>query len=295
MPHDGRQANGSAPSEQGAQAGGAAAGDDGVRTIAIDGRRFGWRSCGEGRPLLLVNGYAASSADWDPTLLQALGCSFALICPDNRGTGASQLGEALELTIDAMAADLRRLLDALEIERAPVVGWSMGSYVAQRLALSSPARVEALVLLASAPGGSAAVPAEPDVWERLTDHSGTPREQATRLISLLFPADVALEIDRQFGEAVAEARAQLSPDTLAAQERALQAWHAEPQVLPGGDAPPVLAICGSEDIVVPAQNTDALAARWPGTRAERIAGAGHAFMAQQPERVAQLIVDFVKR
>jgi pimeloyl-ACP methyl ester carboxylesterase len=55
----------------------------------------------------------------------------------------------------------------------------------------------------------------------------------------------------------------------------------------------VLAICGSEDVVIPPQNADALAARWPGTHVERIAGGGHAFMAQQPKRVAQLIVDFV--
>ena len=105
--------------------------------------------------------------------------------------------------------------------------------------------------------------------------------------------DVAPQIDREFGELVAEARAQLSPQTLTVQERALRAWHAEAPALPGGDAPPVLAICGSEDVVNPPQNADALAARWPDTRIERIAGAGHAFMAQAPERVAQLIVDFL--
>ena len=109
----------SAAGEGGAGGGESAAGDDEVRTIEIDGRRLAWRSCGAGRPLLLVNGYAASSADWDPALLQALGRSFQLICPDNRGAGASQLGDAFELTIDAMAADLERLLDALGIARAP--------------------------------------------------------------------------------------------------------------------------------------------------------------------------------
>jgi pimeloyl-ACP methyl ester carboxylesterase len=278
----------------GVEAAGSARGDSDVRTIAIDGRRLAWRSSGDGQPLLLVNGYAASSADWDPTLLQALGRSFTLICPDNRGIGASQLGDPYELTIDAMATDLQRLLDALGIERTAVAGWSMGSYVAQRLALSDPARVQALVLLASAPGGPTAVSSEPGVWERLTDHSGTPREQATRLIALLFPPDVAPEIDRQFGDVVADARARLSAETLAAQERALQAWHDVPQALPGSDAPPVLAICGGEDVVIPPQNSDALAARWARTSVERIAGGGHAFMAQAPERVAQLIVDFVK-
>ncbi len=270
-----------------------ATGDGVPRCIEIDGRRFAWRTAGAGKPLLLVNGYAATSADWDPALLGALSGSRQLICPDNRGMGESELGDPLELTIDAMAVDLERLLDALELERVAVAGWSMGSYVAQRLAIRAPARVDALVLLASAPAGPTAVAADPRVWARLTDHSGTPREQATRLISLLFPPGVAPQIDRQFGEVVADARAQLSPVALGAQERALVAWHAEAQPLPGPGSPPVLAICGSEDAVIPPQNADALAACWPGTKVERIAGGGHAFMAQQPERVAGLILDFL--
>jgi pimeloyl-ACP methyl ester carboxylesterase len=263
------------------------------RTIEIAGRRIAWRSLGAGPPLLLVNGYAGSSADWDPEFLAKLADSFALICPDNRGMGDSELGPAGELSVDAMAGDLEGLLDHLAIERTALVGWSMGGFVAQRLALRAPQRITAMVLLASAPGGPTAVSAEPQAWAALIDHTGTPREQATRLISLLFPPDVAPEIDRQFGDVVAAARAELSERALDAQERALVAWHDEAPQLPGGESPPVLAICGSEDVVIPPQNSELLATFWPGARSERIAGGGHAFMAQQPERVAGLIVDFL--
>lgn len=274
----------------------AATSGGGVETesIEIDGRRLAWREQGAGAPLLLINGYAASSTDWDPGLLAALGRSFRLICPDNRGIGESELGDPAALTIDAMAADLEALLDALAIERLPVAGWSMGSYIAQRLAMRATERVGALVLLASAPGGPGAVSADRHVWQQLTDRSGPPREQASRLISVLFPRGLAPGIDREFGAAVAAARAQLSPTALDAQERALVAWHSEPQPAPGKDAPAVLAICGSEDVVVPPQNAQALAAFWPEVRIELIAGGGHAFMAQQPERVARLIVDFLR-
>jgi pimeloyl-ACP methyl ester carboxylesterase len=263
-----------------------------VSTIEIEGRRFSWSALGDGPPLLLLNGYAASSADWDPTFTAALARSFSLICPDNRGMGASELGDSAALSIDAMAGDCELLLDALGLERATVVGWSMGSYIAQRLAARASQRVAALVLLASSPPGPDAVPSEPGVWERLIDHSGTPREQATRLLALLFPPDVARAIDAQFGDVVAEARARLSSETLDVQERALLQWHAEPQPPLGPDMPPVLVICGSEDIVIPPQNAALLAARWPGARVEQIAGGGHAFMAQEPERVAALIADF---
>jgi pimeloyl-ACP methyl ester carboxylesterase len=265
------------------------------RTIELAGRKFAWRSLGAGPPLLLVNGYAASSADWDPTLLAALADSYELICPDNRGMGGSELGSGAELSIDAMASDLERLLDELVIERASVVGWSMGGFIAQRLALRAPHRISAMVLLASAPGGPTAVSPEPQTWATLTDHTGTPREQATRLISLLFPPDVAPAIDREFGDVVAAARATLSQPALEAQERVLVAWHDEAPELPGSDSPAVLAICGSEDVVIPPQNSELLAMFWPGARCERVDGGGHAFIAQQPERVAALIAGFLSR
>ncbi len=259
----------------------------------IDGRRFAWSELGQGPPLVLVNGYAASSADWDPTFTAALARTFTLVCPDNRGTGDSELGDPDALSVDAMADDVEALIDELRLGRPALAGWSMGGYVVQRLALRSPARMSAIALLATGPGGGAGVPAEPYAWGRLTDHSGTPREQATRLIALLFPPDVAVEIDAQFGEIVAEARAAFSQQALAAQERVLAAWQAEPQPAPGDGAPPALVIAGELDVIAPPGNADALAALWPDTQVERIAGGGHAFMAQEPERVAALIASFV--
>ena len=261
--------------------------------VELDGRRYAWRSLGDGPPLMLVNGYAASSADWDPTFTATLAQSFTLICPDNRGTGDSELGDPDALSVDAMADDVLALLDALGIERAALAGWSMGGYVVQRLALRSPQRARSIALLATGPGGGAGVAAEPYVWGELTDHSGTPREQASRLISLLFPADVAKAIDEQFGQLVADARAALSPQTLAAQERVLAAWQSEPQPAPAADAPPALIVSGELDVIAPPGNDDALADLWPQSRTERIAGGGHAFMAQQPEYVAALIADFL--
>jgi pimeloyl-ACP methyl ester carboxylesterase len=136
--------------------------------LGIAGRAFAWRTLGSGQPLLLVNGYAATAADWDPTFLAGLAEGFKVIHPDNRGLGGSELGAAAELTVDSMAADLEALLDELAIEGLPVVGWSMGGFVAQRLATRAPGRVTALGLLATDPGGEQAVRAEPAVLDRLT-------------------------------------------------------------------------------------------------------------------------------
>ena len=166
----------------------------------------------------------------------------------------------------------------------------MGGFVAQRLVARAPGRVSALALISTDPGGPAAVQARPEDWARLVDHAGSFREQATRLIALLFPAGLAPEIDRQFGELVAEARAAMAPATLAAQEAAIEAWHrAGGSGEAGGELPPTLVVHGSEDAVIPAANAELLAARWPGARVELIDGAAHAVMAQEPERVAGAI------
>jgi pimeloyl-ACP methyl ester carboxylesterase len=248
---------------------------------------------GRGPSLLLVNGYAATAVDWDPDLLSALSQSFQVICPDNRGMGRSDLGDPAGLTVESMAADLERLLDALEIDRAPVVGWSMGGFVIQWLCAKAPGRVEAMALLSTNVGGSSVVHGHPGVWERLTDHSGTPREQASRLISLLFPPGLAPEIDDRFGELVAAARAQLSSRALFAQEAAIEDWYANEQPGPSVTAPPTLAVCGSEDVVVPPENSDRLGMRWPDCRVERMEGGGHAFMAQEPLWTANLLKSFL--
>jgi pimeloyl-ACP methyl ester carboxylesterase len=247
-----------------------------------------WRTGGSGPPLLLVNGYAATSEDWDPSFVAALEETFEVIRPDNRGTGRSPLGDPAALSIGAMAADLVALLDALGIDRACVAGWSMGGFVAQELARRAPDRVAGLALLSTDPGGPGAVLADPADWARLTDRSGTAREQAARVIALLFPPDLAPAVDRRFGDAVAAARAGLSPAALAAQEAAIAAWHAEPPP-PAGPAPPAVIVHGDRDVLIPPRNAGPLAARWRGARVARIAGAAHAVMAQEPRRVADLI------
>ncbi len=265
--------------------------------IEIEGRRFAWRATGRGPALLLVNGYASTGADWDPGFLMGLARRFEVICPDNRGFGGSELGEG-ELTVDRMAADLEALLDALEIERAPLVGWSLGGFIAQRLAACAPERVASMALLSTDPGAPDAVPASAEAWARLLDHSGTPRAQATRLISLLFPPGVAEDVDRQFGEIVAAAREQLSPEALRAQEAAMEAWHRDEQPPQGGvprqvetEPPPTLILHGALDEVIPAANAALLAARWPGARVELFESCGHALMAQESQRTVDLLVD----
>ena len=101
----------------------------------------------------------------------------------------------------------------------------MGGFIAQALAVKYADRVDKLVLLSTDPGGIEADLASPDVWSELVDTSGTPNEQARRLLFLLFPNDVAESFYRRFGDIVAAARAQLSVELLNRQAAAMDAWH----------------------------------------------------------------------
>ncbi len=113
-------------------------------------------------------------------------------------------------------------------------------------------------------GESSTPSADPKTRERLRDVSGTPREQASRLISLLFLAERAAAIDAEFGEVVAAARAKLSPDLLGRQWEALEGWEGREASDVARISAPALVATGEEDVVFPAANATALANTIPG-------------------------------
>ena len=179
-----------------------------IATIPVDGGRIAYRRLGSGRPLIVLNGLAATSADWDPSFIDRLASGNEIILLDNRGIGAST-DDGAPFDIAKLAGDTARVIEALEFERASVLGWSMGGFIAQTLAFNDPARVRKLILLSTDPGGAAAELASPRILGQLTDTSGTPHEQARRLLFVLFPSDLAESIYREFGDMVAAARAKL--------------------------------------------------------------------------------------
>src|SRR5881409_2822701 len=193
-------------------------------TVQVDGAQIAYRRVGNGLPLLVLNGFAATSADWDPSFIDGLASSNDLILLDHRGIGSStDDGKAFDVA--QLADDAAHVVDSLGFERTSVLGWSMGGFIAQTFALQHPDRVNKLVLLSTDPGGSDADIGSTAVWSQLVDTSGAPHEQARRLLSLLFPSDVAESFYRKFGDIVAAARARLSPDLINRQTATMDAWH----------------------------------------------------------------------
>ena len=171
-----------------------------------------------------MNGFGATSADWDPSFIDRLASANELVLLNNRGIGGST-DDGQSFNIAKLADDTARVIETLGIEGSNVMGWSMGGFIAQAFALKHANRVDKLVLLSTDSGGMEADLALPDVWSELFDTSGTPNEQARCLLFLLFPNDVAESFYRQFGEIVVAARAQLSVELLNRQAAAMDAWH----------------------------------------------------------------------
>jgi pimeloyl-ACP methyl ester carboxylesterase len=265
-----------------------------LATLPIDGAQIAYRRTGNGRPLVVLNGFAATSADWDPSFIDVLASSNELILLDNRGIGSST-DNGRPFGIDKLADDAARLIEMLDVVRPNVLGWSMGGFIAQRLALQHPDRINKLILLSTDPGGGNADLASADVWSKLIDMSGTPHEQARRLLSLVFPRAIAESIYREFGDIVAAARAQLSTDLVNRQVAAMDAWH---RTGVGNRLRemnlPVLIATGSADIVIPPSNALKLVNAIPGAWLAQFNGGGHAFMYQYPRPLADLVNSFLE-
>lgn len=175
---------------------------DALATVTVDGAQIVCRTIGKGPPLLVLNGFGATRADWDPSFIDRLASSHELILLNNRGIGGST-DDRQPFDIAKLAADAAYVIETLGIVRVGVMGWSMGGFVAQALALKCPDRINKLVLLSTDPGGIEADLPSPDMWAKLLDGSGTPNEQARRLLFVLFPRDVAESFYREFGDIVA--------------------------------------------------------------------------------------------
>ncbi|HWN64824.1 MAG TPA: alpha/beta hydrolase [Candidatus Binatus sp.] len=264
-----------------------------MTTIPADGGRISHHRLGSGRPLLVLSGLAATSADWDPSFIDRLASASELVLVDNRGIGAST-DDGAPFDIAKLAADTAQAIKTLDLGAPSVLGWSMGGFIAQTLALDHPNCVHKLILLSTDPGGADTELGSPAVRAQLADMSGTPHEQARRLLSLLFPADVAESFYREFGDIVAAARAQLAPELVHRQSVAMDSWHRNG----AGDRlrslrAPTLVATGTEDIVIPPSNSLALVNAIPGAWLAQFSGGGHAFIAQYPRQLADLINEFL--
>ncbi len=253
--------------------------------------RIAWERRGSGEPLLLIHGLGYARWGWEP-VLPGLAERFDVILFDNRGIGESDAPPG-PYTAAEMAADAVQVLDEAGVERAHVVGTSLGGMVAQELALSSPDRVERLVLACTTPGGPKAHPM-PQVTVALMAEAATlePAVALRRFVeNALAPETVAAHpelVDRIMAHRLATAQA---PAAWAAQAAAGVTFDAYDRL--AGLTVPTLVQHGDEDVVVDPRNADLLVGLLPDGRLERFPGTGHVYFWEAPERFASSVAAFL--
>jgi pimeloyl-ACP methyl ester carboxylesterase len=260
-----------------------------VQTARINGAHIAYRDLNRfarGVPLVMITGYGSTMAEWDPSLIARLARHRRLILLDNRGIGRST-GSVRGLTIRRMANDASGLIRALRQRRVDVLGWSMGGFIAQELALDNPGLVRRLILASTDPGSPHTVTGSPSVIRVLTNPATTP----TELFPILFPADQQVRANTWFRSIVSQpgvtgADFAVPATTAAAQKAAtttgwLHAKEGSYARLPKLTALTLVAY-GTRDVIVPAANAQLLLHRLPHARGVRMTDAGHAFLFQDP-------------
>jgi pimeloyl-ACP methyl ester carboxylesterase len=265
------------------------------RTVTIaGGTRLQVTEVGQGDPLVLVCGTTQSHRLWAP-LLPALTAGYRVISYDHRGIGDSERGEG-PISMAALADDLAALLGELGIDRAHVLGWSLGSTVAQELALHHPERVATLVL-ASTWGRTDAFQAA--VFTGLS-HPWRTGDRDAGLAALGIAYSPELLNSPDFMPLMQQLEP-LFPSTPEQMATVVEQWDADL----AHDAhdrleqitAPTLVIAGEQDLLTPAGQGRAVADRIPGARFELLTGPGssHAALMERPQEFTDLVVDFLSK
>ncbi len=230
--------------------------------------------------MVLVHGAGGTHLYWPPEIRRLRGyCVYALDLP---GHGKSSTIDGQQ-SIEEYARYLAHWLESVHLGRAVFVGHSMGSAIALELALRHPEYVVGLGLI----GAGARLRVLPELLNYIADQT-TYYKATDLLISCSFSADAPARLVDLAAKRLAETRQSVLYGDLAACNR----FDVMDQL--GAIKQPTLVICGVEDQMTPLRYAQFLANAIPGAFLEVITGAGHMAMLEQPARVADCLLSFVK-
>jgi len=251
---------------------------------------------GEGQPLVLISGLGYSSWQWHK-MVPLLAEHFQVIVFDNRGVGQSDK-PAGPYVAQMLAADTIGLLDALGIDKAIVMGHSMGGFIAQSMALEYPERVSKLILASTNFGGPNHIPVTPDAMKVLSDVN----------------SDALTRFKNGLVVSTAPGRAEKNPEMIEEWVKwrvanPIEPVHYQAQLAIGlalipeaaafenklkNVSVPTLILFGAHDNVVPPANADLLAKQISGSQIRILPDAGHFFPLEVPEEASQIVIEFAQ-
>ena len=262
-------------------------------TFGEDGTRIHYDTWGnaDGEPLLMIQGLGADKHGWDMQRF-VLALQYRVIALDNRGAGRSDKPFG-HYSLEQMAADAIAVLDAVGVEKAHIVGASMGGAISQIIGLYYPERVLSLTLACTA--------CRNHPWRRelLASWATTASERGVgvmtkeaarwvigpRSFRRLLPAFGwlgPLAMGRTSHAFVSQVRAILDVDDTVAERL-------------GEVTAPTLVLVGNQDILTPRGDSEEIADRLPNAELVVISGAAHGFMVEHASTFNKVLLDFLGR
>ena len=254
---------------------------------ASNGVDYAYRSTGdasEATPLVTLQHFRGNLDNWDPALIDALASGRRVIAFDNRGVAASS--GTTPSTIARMALDAIDFIDALEVGEVDLLGFSIGSFVAQEIALIRPSIVRKLVLASAAPKGAGGMHGwAPDVIAAV----GKPETPPADYLSVFFTGSEASRaagqavLSRIFGARTVDRDAATDWQTRLAQYDAVCTWgqpnHSLLERVSAIDKPVFVANGDSDPMILP-RYSYLLAGLIPEARLKIYPDAAHGFLFQ---------------
>ena len=260
----------------------------------INGITMYYEIHGDGEPLVMIMGLSANSDWWPKELIDNFAKHFKVLIFDNRGSGRTDVPEG-PFTIKMFADDTVGLMDSLGIEKANILGVSMGGMISQELVLNYPEKVNKLVLGCTNCGGSKQIVASQEVLVTLgpAPEGRTSKDIVENTIPLLFTPKF-IEKNPDSIETVRKQLliAPISPDAFERQVKAIMGFNSYRKLKT--ISAPTLIIHGKEDILIPVGNAEVLGKQIPNSKIVLLDDAAHSFFEPNPEKAYSSILEFLK-
>jgi pimeloyl-ACP methyl ester carboxylesterase len=270
-----------------------------LRVTAGNAIEYAYRELGDGDvPFVLLQHFRGNLDNWDPALVDALATDRRVISFDNVGVGATT-GETPN-TIEAMAHDAIAFIEALNLQRIDLLGFSIGSFVAQEIALIRPDLLRRVVLASSAPQGAAGMHGwAPEVIGAV----GTPETSPQGYLEVFFAAtDTSRQAGQQaagriFGGRSTDRDEPTTWQTRQAQYDAVCAWgipnHSLLERVSAIDLPVFVANGDSDPMILP-RYSHLLAGLLPDARLKIYPDSAHGFLFQHHGQFAADVHAFLE-